>query len=73
MDRLTLKIGGVDFTEYVKRNGGFTYSYDRREGSNGGLMLDGSKTVDLIASKLVVSVAFNPMPQSIHMQLLSLL
>lgn len=56
--RLPIGIEGVDFTPYTNKNK-YRVSYTRREGSNGGTMLDGSRTVDLLAYKAVIEWDLN--------------
>lgn len=51
---LPLTIDGVDFSGDVERNS-YTVSYIKREGGNGGTMLDGSITVDILAFKTVIT------------------
>ncbi len=56
--RATLIIDGVDFSSFVNK---YVYSveYIKREGQNGGVMLDGSLTVDVLARKAVITVETN--------------
>ena len=56
--RATLIIDGVDFSSFVNK---YVYSveYIKREGQNGGVMLDGSITVDVLARKAVITVETN--------------
>ena len=70
MERLTYKINGVDYTNAVQRYGMST-TYQKREGSNGGMMLDGSMTVDVIAYKAVLTIPMNPMLASEQAALIS--
>lgn len=49
------KIEGVDFSELVDESD-FTIDYVKREGNLGGIMLDGSMTVDVRAIKAVLQV-----------------
>lgn len=60
MARLPFAVDGVDFAKRINK---FVYSvgYEKREGTNGGMMLDGSETVDILAYKAVVSVDTNAM------------
>ena len=60
MERLTFKINDVDYTSAIQRYGMAT-TYQKREGNNGGMMLDGSMTVDVIAYKAVLTIPLNPM------------
>lgn len=52
---MTLIIGNTNFTSLAKRLGGYTVSYQKREGPLSGYMQDGSKTFDLLAWKAVVT------------------
>ena len=63
MERLTFKINGIDYTNAVQRYGMAT-TYVKREGVNGGMMLDGSMTVDVIAYKARLVIPLNPMTAS---------
>lgn len=58
MERLPYIVDGTDFTAYVNR-WQYSVGFDFREGSNGGLMLDGSIYRDLLAIKARVSVTVN--------------
>lgn len=58
MERLPYIVDGVDFSAYVNR-WQYTVGFDFREGSNGGLMLDGALTRDLLAIKARVTVTVN--------------
>lgn len=58
--RLPLIIDGVDFTAYAQRNG-YQISYEDRKGANGGTMLDGSITVDIVKRAEVLSIPLNPL------------
>lgn len=51
---MVLKINGIDFSSYVEKNS-YLVSYETREGNNGGMMLDGSWTNDIIAFKATVT------------------
>lgn len=53
MDRLPLIINGADFTADAKRFG-YSITYEKRTGRNGGMMLDGSIEEDVIAWKAAV-------------------
>ena len=50
-----LKLNGVDFSDCLKK---FDYSlaYEKREGTNGGMMKDGSRIVDILAWKAVLKI-----------------
>ena len=63
MTRLPFIVDGVDFSTKINR---LVYSvgYEKREGSTGGLMLDGSETVDILAFKAVVTVYTNALTES---------
>lgn len=56
----TLKINGIDFTGYFPREG-YSVSYESIQGSNAGLMLDGSYTEDEIAQKATVTLNCMPL------------
>ena len=56
--RLPITINGVDFTQYTSKNA-YKVTYDKREGANSGMMLDGSKTFDLLAYKAVIEWELN--------------
>lgn len=51
---MVLKIGDNDISNYVEKNS-YSVSYETREGGNGGMMLDGSWTSDIIAYKAIVT------------------
>lgn len=72
MTRLPFVVDNVDFSAKINR---FSYAvgYEKREGSNGGLMLDGSETVDILAFKAVVTVSTNGMRSEELAQLLTAL
>lgn len=58
--RLPFTIDGVDFSAVINKYG-YSVRPVRREGSNGGMMQDGSRRVDLLDYKAGVSVASNDM------------
>ena len=62
----------MDFSARINR---FAYSvgYEKREGSLGGMMLDGTETVDVRAYKAVVTVSTNGMRSEELAQLLTAL
>lgn len=72
MTRLPFTVDGVDFSARINR---FAYSvgYEKREGSLGGMMLDGTETVDVRAYKAVVTVSTNGMRSEELAQLLTAL
>lgn len=72
MPRLPFVVDDVDFSAKINR---FSYAvgYEKREGSNGGMMLDGSETVDILAFKAVVTVSTNGMRSEELAQLLTAL
>lgn len=72
MTRLPFTVDGVDFSARINR---FAYSvgYEKREGSLGGMMLDGTETVDVRAYKAVVTVSTNGMQSEELAQLLTAL
>lgn len=63
MTRLPFTVDGVDFSQKINRLM-YSVGYEKREGSNGGLMLDGSETVDILAYKAVVTVQTNTLTDS---------
>lgn len=56
--RLPIAIDGVDFTPYTNKNA-YRVSYEKREGANSGVMLDGSKSFDLLANKAKIEWELN--------------
>lgn len=54
--RPVLIINNVNFSDLLKEVGAYSVQYEKREGSNGGLMKDGSMTVDIVAWKAVIKV-----------------
>ena len=50
MSRISVLIEGVDFSTFFNKYGA-TFHYEERLGANGGLMLDGSETVDVLAKE----------------------
>ena len=72
MTRLPFTVDGVDFSARINR---FAYSvgYEKREGSLGGMMLDGTETVDVRAYKAVDTVSTNGMRSEELAQLLTAL
>lgn len=58
MQKPTLIINGQDLSAYVDYRG-YSVEYELREGGNGGMMLDGSLTVDVLARKMVCHFALN--------------
>lgn len=69
MQRLNIEIAGIDFTNEAQRYG-MSVQYTKREGNNGGIMMDGSLTVDILAWKAVITLPFNPMPADKQSQLM---
>ena len=61
MERLTFKVDGVDYSPSINRYG-YSVGYEKRTGNNGGTMLDGSETVDILAWKAVLTLTGNAMP-----------
>ena len=51
---MTLVINGIDYSPCIKDNGYFV-GYEKREGPNGGMSLNGTIITDVIARKAVVS------------------
>lgn len=58
--RLPLTINGTDFSELASRCE-YTVGYNVRTGSNGGMMLNGEMTVDILAYKAVITWPLNDM------------
>ena len=54
-----ISINGVDCSSLFMRYG-YTTDYKKIHGANGGTMLDGSTTEDVIAVKAVISLSFMP-------------
>lgn len=54
-----ISINGVDCSSLFMRYG-YTVNYKKVHGANGGTMLDGSTTEDVIAVKAVISLSFMP-------------
>ena len=50
-----LELNGNDYSDIIKEVG-MSVSYQKREGKNGGMMKDGSMTVDILAWKAVITV-----------------
>lgn len=59
--RLPWILDGEDFSAYINRRG-YSVFYEKREGINGGMMLDGSLTVDVLAWKAVLQLPVNGLP-----------
>ena len=59
-NRPTLIIDGVDFTNSFNKYG-YGVSYSPVSGVNGGIMKDGSETVDIVAWKAVLELPCNGM------------
>lgn len=55
----TIKINGTDRTD-ITAGLGYSVSYVKVHGNNGGTMIDGSETEDVLAVKAVVSVPLLP-------------
>ena len=51
-----LKLNGIDYSDCLKKFD-YSLSYEKREGNNGGMMKDGSMTVDILAWKAVLKIA----------------
>lgn len=66
-----LSIDGIDITPYIAERG-LKWSKTAVEGQNGGAMLDGSTTRDLIAQKVTLEIEFIAMESTRLQQLLSL-
>lgn len=71
MSRISVLIEGVDFSTFFNKYGA-TFHYEERLGANGGMMLDGSETVDVLARKLVWDLVCNDLSDSDLVQLLPL-
>lgn len=57
---MTFRLNGIDFSRDVYRKG-LAVQYKKLYGKNGGTMLDGSQTVDLLAVKTVLTATCNPL------------
>lgn len=68
---MTLIIGGTDFTALAKKSNGYRVTYNKREGVNSGVMLDGSKVFDLLAWKATIVWELNGLTAAQYSQLLS--
>lgn len=68
--RLPWILDGEDFSEYINRFG-YSVFYEKREGMNGGMMLDGSMTVDVLAWKAVLQLPVNGLPADKMAQLVA--
>lgn len=60
MARYTIKINGVDFTSYTTKSG-YVSAPIKMDGGQGGMMLDGSETEDVIRRKMAVTMPVMPM------------
>ena len=58
-----ISINGVDCSSLFMRYG-YTTNYKKVHGANGGTMLDGSTTEDVIAVKAVISLSFMPQTEA---------
>lgn len=58
----TIKINGTDYTEYFTRLG-YSVAYESVQGSNAGLMLDGSYTEDEIKLRTVITLPCMPLDE----------
>ena len=65
-----LILNNIDFSDIIKETE-FSVVYQKREGNNGGMMKDGSMTVDIIAWKAVISVTTKGMSSVRMMALLN--
>lgn len=63
MTRLPFIVDGVDFSKKINRLM-YSVGYEKREGSLGGMMQDGTETVDVRAFKAVVTVYTNSLTES---------
>ena len=68
--RLPWIFDGEDFSKYINRFG-YSVFYEKREGMNGGMMLDGSMTVDVLAWKAVLQLPVNGLPADKMAQLVA--
>lgn len=57
---MAFKLNGIDFSKDIYRKG-LAVQYKKVYGKNGGTMIDGSQTVDLLTVKTVLSAACNPL------------
>lgn len=55
---MTFKVNGVDFSPYFN-NRSYNVSYSKREGNNGGMLLDGSYKPDVLAFKVTITRELN--------------
>ena len=57
---MTFQLDGENFSHYLYRYG-FAVQYEKVYSSNGGLMMDGRETVDLVRVRRVLTAACNPL------------
>ena len=69
MERLTFKLNGTDYSSAIHRYG-FSCTYVPRDGGRGGIMQDGSKTVDILDWKAVISLNCNAIRSDVQAHLI---
>lgn len=57
---MTFQMDGVNFAGFLQRYG-IAIQYEKVYGNNGGLMINGSETVDLVKVRKVLTAACNPL------------
>lgn len=72
MIRKNISINGTSYTDVFTPTG-YVVSYQKRHGSNGGTMLDGSQIEDVLAVKAVVTCTCMPTNEAQLQQLLTVL
>ena len=64
------KLNGIDFSDCLKKYD-YSLAYEKREGSNGGMMKDGSMVVDVLAWKAVLKIKTDGLKAERMQELLS--
>ena len=64
------KLNGIDFSDCLKKYD-YSLAYEKREGNNGGMMKDGSMTVDVLAWKAVLKIKTDGLKAERMQELLS--
>ena len=67
-----ISINGVDCSSMFSKYG-YSIAYTKKHGANGGTMLDGSTTEDVIAVKAVITLLFIPQVETSLAEFLGLL
>lgn len=62
MARMTLILNSLDFTADANKYG-YSVRYEKRTGPNGGIMMDGTETVDVRARRMVTDWTLNDLPE----------